>query len=1396
MMPKPDATAIGRAQVAAGKYLEQGLSDLGAGISSLAGGSGGGGLGSSSPGQKHEQNIRAEDYIWQQSLALDEKMRMMEPGQAEGLANQFKADFTNSTRQYMMGVPDDLKAGIDSKMFSTMRNLHGIALQYERDHMSAFAAGNIDDWISQRGTARAARAGGVSSYDQLMEVSADYRRQLESVPNSWMPPMQKEAARRAGMQKLGLSYLSTASPSHVQNLTRRGTSPMTAAAWLSSHDVEGFRNVAYFDRNESGGGGAWRVGYGSDTITRADGSVVKVKQGMTVSQADAWRDLNRRLNGPVYDTVINAIGGDAYGNLNYVTQEMLKALTYNYGHLPKSVAAAARTGDVAAVGRAIQNLPADVNKRRRWREGSIVLESVNMFEAPTEWRNVSVTTATHGKIRDKPIQKQVDYWARAGAAMTAQATGLNIGLVYTSGGQPSYGPDRTGSHRHDWGGAVDLVLTVDGKQVTPLERPDLYATFLKYSVAAGATGVGHYPMHVHVGGGSAVAWGPNGSSSTLHPKYQRAIQEGRAMAAAGGGAMGGAGLPEPLAVLSHDDWAKWRSDNAGALQAQQEQDIVRVITETVGDNQGMAFEWANNIPMDPETRDGVVQRLDKHYKQKETIRKGNADAEFRAAYEGIMEVINAGSYDQQGNRFFDTNATMAIYRQVEGNPDISKEELGRLLDLAQNGPARISDNVVLGQWRDTMNAAEAGDEVARKQVLEADFSQLSTYLTDGDITTLEEDRDKLKTYIETEERRIRGYVKDMQSEGAPLLKSYFRTWAPEGTDKEKDIDEWLAKPEVVARLRFVEEMWLKHLEGAIRLREKAGKPGPIYGSDLRREMSLFFRNIAKDTHTGERVDPEDVVAIYEQDFTENFKRYDEEASAATGEDVWVDINAEDAHNILRFVYREIGQQSLDMQTPQMVRDWLVRAKELHDDPKTRGTKKDFLAQMGIHRSGADGKLLPQDPLRILFDLSDPTPSLETYSVEELYPSGSGEQTMREEAYPGWMEERLLGEGQITDMLREDSVAPSPRNMRKMAQESLRQLNADILETYGIDINEALTGAVRAIQDMRFEEEADFKAENYPRHPYYDAMEDAEANLPARPAEQETSWDFNIVSSAAAATLPGEPVVGGVSEDIDREEQNELGLMLKDWTRFDETTNWAEPINSMVKELIDAIRNNEVTLEEAEAMSDNIRNTIQNPQKTIGGSIVDRAIENKRQDEAMDTVSERVKTKKLSKEQLISHIQWWIDQRAGPSGFNDSPGALALRAIIQDLRRNKITVEQARKEAENYMVRLPDMQPNVSGEVDKQALELSMGERHSKTGRPILRNEDGSVSTEESITVTDPRLNNGRPTNIPSIWGGKRLGEDAAVTEALRSGRKFKAYKSIDEAVQAAQRRSRMLGATQ
>lgn len=80
-----------------------------------------------------------------------------------------------------------------------------------------------------------------------------------------------------------------------------------------------------------------------------------------------------------------------------------------------------------------------------------------------------------------------------------------------------------------------------------------------------------------------------------------------------------------------------------------------------------------------------------------------------------------------------------------------------------------------------------------------------------------------------------------------------------------------------------------------------------------------------------------------------------------------------------------------------------------------------------------------------------------------------------------------------------------------------------------------------------------------------------------------------------------------------------------------------------------------------------------------------------------------------------------------------------------------------------------------------------------TTEPIV-NPDGSVTTERSITVTDPGLNGGRPTNIPTVWSGRVVSDDEAVQDAINSGMTFPSFTSIDEAVRAAEQRSQDLGA--
>lgn len=80
------------------------------------------------------------------------------------------------------------------------------------------------------------------------------------------------------------------------------------------------------------------------------------------------------------------------------------------------------------------------------------------------------------------------------------------------------------------------------------------------------------------------------------------------------------------------------------------------------------------------------------------------------------------------------------------------------------------------------------------------------------------------------------------------------------------------------------------------------------------------------------------------------------------------------------------------------------------------------------------------------------------------------------------------------------------------------------------------------------------------------------------------------------------------------------------------------------------------------------------------------------------------------------------------------------------------------------------------------------------GYPAVKNADGSYSTELSITVTNPKLNEGKPTNIPSLWKGKVVNEETAVANALASGAKYESFSTIPEAVSAAKEKSKGGGA--
>jgi len=160
----------------------------------------------------------------------------------------------------------------------------------------------------------------------------------------------------------------------VANPTTPSAGPGSNAVGLTAsvlRGFEGFRSDTYYDVDHE------RTGYGSDTITRADGSVVKVQKGMRVTREDAERDLDRRIRAQENQIVTGkgGIGMEAWSQLDPAVRAGVTSVAYNYGTLPTRVAMALATGDRNTIADAVESLKGHnngVNADRRQQEADMI----------------------------------------------------------------------------------------------------------------------------------------------------------------------------------------------------------------------------------------------------------------------------------------------------------------------------------------------------------------------------------------------------------------------------------------------------------------------------------------------------------------------------------------------------------------------------------------------------------------------------------------------------------------------------------------------------------------------------------------------------------------------------------------------------------------------------------------------------------------------------------------------------------------------------------------------------------------------------------------------------------------------------------------------------------------
>lgn len=180
-------------------------------------------------------------------------------------------------------------------------------------------------------------------------------------------------------------------------------------------EFEGKRTTPYWDVN------AYRVGYGSDTITDPEtGAVRQVRKGDTITDAQAEADLARRI--PEFQqTAAKKVPN--FAQLPPNVRGALTSVTYNYGDLPDSVAAAAATGDPNAIAAAVEGLKGHnggVNAKRRMTEAAFIRGGGTPQQAPAPASVQQQSPAPAGPIA-APQGQQLTYDEQvAEAARTGQ----------------------------------------------------------------------------------------------------------------------------------------------------------------------------------------------------------------------------------------------------------------------------------------------------------------------------------------------------------------------------------------------------------------------------------------------------------------------------------------------------------------------------------------------------------------------------------------------------------------------------------------------------------------------------------------------------------------------------------------------------------------------------------------------------------------------------------------------------------------------------------------------------------------------------------------------------------------------------------------------------------------
>ena len=282
---------------------------------------------------------------------------MQVPEGGDGYVLKAKEVFDNTFGGLKDGVPAHMQDVVKNRIDRTAIQLGDAALRAQNGEAEAFSKFQLGEGLDAI-TSEAAR--NPAAADALRAKAT------EMIANN---PDLSASERRTLQDKVSDDILESAETGRVRS---DPLAAKTYAGAVSTADLiknfEGYSDKAYWDVN------AQRAGYGSDTTTLEDGTVVKITKDTVVTRADSERDLQRRI-AEFQKQAVSDIGAEAWAKLPQNVQSALTSITYNYGEVPKRIREAARSGDTYALADAVEGLSGDndgINAKRRQREADVI----------------------------------------------------------------------------------------------------------------------------------------------------------------------------------------------------------------------------------------------------------------------------------------------------------------------------------------------------------------------------------------------------------------------------------------------------------------------------------------------------------------------------------------------------------------------------------------------------------------------------------------------------------------------------------------------------------------------------------------------------------------------------------------------------------------------------------------------------------------------------------------------------------------------------------------------------------------------------------------------------------------------------------------------------------------